>query len=217
MVRNQQLSTKVRLKVPGFTLVELAIVLLVMGMIAGAIFKGQDLIESARIRSILNDFNRFRLAVVMYQETYGMLPGDDNHASAHFGGEVTNGNGNGIINYEEEQTFWQHLNKSGQLSSANPPTSKLGGRYKVVYQPTPQWPGHWLQLGKENGSTLEGILTPKQAQLLKSKAEDNGNLNPTQGAIRFMEGAGVPKGQCVQGDHLNLEVDAPVCVVLAAF
>ncbi len=205
-------------ELPGFTLIELAIVLLVMGMIAGAVFKGQDLIESARIRSVVNDFNRFRLAVVMYQETYGMLPGDDSRASVHLGSSVTSGNGNGIIDKQEQDAFWDHLHKSGNLNSPTSPSSKMGGRYTAVYQPTEQLPGHWFQLGKENGSTTNGpLLTPKQAQYLKSKAEEGGNLNPTQGTIRFIEGEGVTKGQCVRENHLNLEVDSPVCIVLASF
>jgi prepilin-type N-terminal cleavage/methylation domain-containing protein len=203
---------------PGFTLIELAIVLMVIGLIAGAIFKGQDLLESARVRSVLNDVNRFRLAINMYQETYGALPGDDTKASIHFGASIPNGNGDGIIRDQEKTYFWQHLNKAGQLSNDTAPTSKLGGRYSVTYQPNEDSPGHWLQLGKENGDNANGgLLTPKQAQMLKSKAEEGGNLNPKQGSIRFIEGNGITAGQCVQDDHLNLGVDSPVCVMLAAF
>ena len=218
LVTQQRSVSPQRFTVPGFTLIELAIVLMVIGIIAGAVFKGQDLLESAKIRSVMNDINRFRLAITMYQETYGALPGDDANARTHFGDDVTNGNGNGIIAGDESNAFWQHLNKAGQLSSPTAPTSKLGGKYSVVFQPNEHCQGHWLRLGKENGDQANGgLLTPKQAQLLKSKAEEGGNLNPTQGSIRIIEGEGVAGGQCVQGDHLNLGVDSPVCVVLAVF
>ena len=203
---------------PGFTLIELAVVLMVIGIIAGAVFKGQDLLESAKIRSVMNDINRFRLAIHMYQETYGALPGDDANAVTHFGSGVANGNGNGIIEGDEVNAFWQHLNKAGQLGSPTAPTSKFGGKYSVVFQPNDACRGHWIRLGKENGDQANGgLLTPKQAQQLKSKAEEGGNLNPTQGNIRVMEGQGVPLGQCVQGDHLNLQVDSPTCVILSVF
>lgn len=203
---------------PGFTLIELAIVLLVIGLIAGAIFKGQDLLESAKIRAVLNDINRFKLAIHTYQETYHTLPGDDSKASTHFGTSIPNGNGDGIIKDKEKDYFWQHLNKAGELGSDNAPVSKLGGRYSVVYQPNDDSPGHWIQLGKENGDNANGgLLTPKQALMLKSKAEEGGNTNPKQGAIRFIEGNGISTGQCVQDDHLNLTVTSPVCIMLATF
>lgn len=212
LVTPQRSSSLRQFTIPGFTLIELAIVLVVIGIIAGAVIKGQDLMESAKIRSVMNDINRFRLAITMYQETYGALPGDDAKASIHFGDGVTNGNGDGKIENDEVNAFWQHLNKAGQLSSPTAPTSKLAGKYSVVFQPNENCPGHWLKLSKENG----GLLTPKQAQSLKSKAEEGGDLDPKQGSIRIIDGAGADN-QCVKDGRLNLSLDSPVCVVLAAF
>jgi prepilin-type N-terminal cleavage/methylation domain-containing protein len=205
---------------PGFTMIELAIVLMVMGIIAGAVFKGQDLLEAAKVRAVLNDFNRFKTAVIHYHETYGALPGDDPHASYHFGSDVANGNGDGIVAGDsEERGFWVHLFKAGYISSDKIPSSKFGGRYGVVSNPTDQMPGNWLQLGKENGTKANGgLFTPRQAQLLKSKAEDGGSsVSPLEGILRVIEGAGIPAGQCIQGRHFNLSVTAPVCVVLMSF
>eukprot|EP01037_Dinobryon_pediforme_P014685 gene14684-14809_t len=66
--------------------------------------------------------------------------------------------------------------------------------YGVVSNPTDQMPGNWLQLGKENGAKANGgIFTPRQAQLLKSKAEDGGSsVSPLEGILRVIEGAGIP-------------------------
>jgi prepilin-type N-terminal cleavage/methylation domain-containing protein len=205
---------------PGFTMIEIAIVLMVMGIIAGAVFKGQDLLEAAKVRAVLNDFNRFKLAVVNYQETYGAFPGDDPHASDHFGSDGIDGNGDGmIVGESEEHNFWVHLFKAGYLSSDKIPSSKFGGRYSVVFGPTDQIPGHWLQLGKENGARANGgLFTPRQAQMIKSKAEDGGSsVNPSEGTLRVIEAAGIPAGQCIHSGHFNLSVTAPVCVILCSF
>ena len=221
MGRNHKMLKRLFSKnLPGFTMIELAIVLMVMGIIAGAVFKGQDLLEAAKVRAVLNDFNRFKTAVTHYQETYSALPGDDPYASNYFGVDVPSGNGDGIIAGDsEERSFWVHLFKAGYISSDKTPSSKFGGRYSVISNPTDQMPGNWLQLGKENGSKANGgLFTPRQAQLLKSKAEDGGSsISPSEGTLRVIEGAGIPAGLCVQGGHLNLSVTAPVCVVLMAF
>lgn len=221
MGRNHKMLKKLLSKnLPGFTMIELAIVLMVMGIIAGAVFKGQDLLESAKARAVLNDFNRFNTAVTHYQETYSALPGDDPFASNHFGTDVPNGNGDGIIAGDsEERGFWIHLFRAGYLSSDKIPSSKFGGRYSVVSNPTDQMPGNWLQLGKENGSKSNGgLFTPRQAQILKRKAEDDGSsIGPSDGILRVMEGAGIPPGQCIQGGRFNLSVTAPVCVILMSF
>lgn len=202
----------------GFTIIELAIVLMVMGIITGAIFKSQDLLEAAKIRSVLNDFNKIKVAFTHYHETFGALPGDDSLAGNRFGSSVANGNGNSTIESSEESLFWQHLYKAGFLNSEKVLTSKFGGRYSIVHNPHDKLPGHWIQLSKEIGSTANGgLLTPKQAQILKSKADGNGAASlALEGSIKVIDGSGSSKGQCVQGNQINLSVDTPVCIVLTA-
>ncbi len=63
----------------GFTLVELAIVLVIIGLILGAVLKGRDLIENARIKKIYTHFVQgWELAVLNYQDRTGKLLGDNN-------------------------------------------------------------------------------------------------------------------------------------------
>ena len=209
--------TKRTRALPGFTLIELAIVLMVMGIIAGAVFKGQDLLETAKIRAVLTDLNRFQTATMHYHETFGTLPGDDPRATDHFGSDVSNGNGDGLIRDAEAKAFWIHLSKAGYLTTDKAPSSKFGGRYSVVSNPTEKMPGNWLQLGKESGDKANGgLFTPRQAQLLKNKADEGGSsISPSEGSLRVMEGEGISPGQCVQGDHLNLSVSSPVCIILS--
>jgi hypothetical protein len=204
--------TKIRL--PAFTLIEVAIVLMIVGLMAGAVLKGYDLLEGAKMRAIVSDVQRYQLAFDLYHEAYNAIPGDDAKATEYFGPDVPNGNGNGYIDEGERQAVWQHLAKGGFIASESPPTSKMGGRFTVVFQPSVSLSGHWLMLGKENGTKADGgMFTPKQAQQLKNKI-DSGIASNQEGQVRFQEGAGHSPGQCVQGRGFNLSVTAPTCVAL---
>ena len=199
--------------IPAFSLIEMSIVLVVIGIIAGAVFKGQELLESAKIRSVAQDFQHYSLSIGMYQETYQALPGDDPKAALHFAG-TTSGDGNGQITGAEADLCWQHLNKASIINSDTSPTSKLGGRYTVVFQPSAEMPGHWFMLSKEGGT---GLLTPKQAQALKNKIDQGNNAtNPSQGQL-IVKDAARAAGRCVSGEHLNMEIKTPECVVYYRF
>jgi prepilin-type N-terminal cleavage/methylation domain-containing protein len=62
----------------GFTLVELAIVLVIIGIILGAVLKGQELINSAKMKRVYSQYREILAAVLTYQDKYVKLPGDDN-------------------------------------------------------------------------------------------------------------------------------------------
>src|SRR5205809_21490 len=98
-------------KLPGFSLIELALVLIVIGVLMGAVFKGLDVLESAKIRSVLNDIQRLRTVAVLYHDTFGQWPGNDTLAKDRFGDGVKNGQGNGVISAHEANQFWVHLAK----------------------------------------------------------------------------------------------------------
>jgi prepilin-type N-terminal cleavage/methylation domain-containing protein len=110
----------------GFTLVEIAIVLVIIGLLLGGILKGQEMITQARIKNVINDFNGITAAVNSYRDRYRMLPGDDNGAEARWGlATGSNGNGNGVIagKYNdtagaESQLFWLHLRQAGFVAGA---------------------------------------------------------------------------------------------------
>jgi prepilin-type N-terminal cleavage/methylation domain-containing protein len=114
----------------GFTLVEIAIVLVIIGLLLGGILKGQEMITQAKIKNIVNDFNGLSAAMYSYQDRYRAIPGDDQTASGRWAGAVS-GNGNGVIaglynnaitaaptSAQESNTFWWHLRLAGFVPGA---------------------------------------------------------------------------------------------------
>lgn len=205
-----------RTTLPGFSLIELAIVLIIVGLIAGGIFKGQDLLESARVRSVLSDIQRYRTAVSLYHDAFGYFPGDDPQAESKFGEKVKNGNGDGLVSADEAINFWVHLNKAGHVQTSEPPSTKLGGKVTVKANPRDGLVGNWFIFGSGNeGESDAPLFTPKQASLLKSKADDG---SPNEGIIRVVEGKGVQQGHCIKNNgHYNLENTNPTCTLIVKF
>jgi prepilin-type N-terminal cleavage/methylation domain-containing protein len=136
----------------GFTLVEIAIVLVIIGLLLGGILKGQEMITQAKIKNVVNDFNGVTVAVTSYQDRYRALPGDDQNATTRWTVQAPGkGNGDGIIagKYKDNDTsgtggapadgkesnlFWQHLRIAGFVpgltsgtGSGTPPPNAAGG------------------------------------------------------------------------------------------
>lgn len=80
----------------GFTLVEIAIVLVIIGLLIGGVLQGQSMIRNARVKRLVNDFEGLRAAVLSYQDRYGMLPGDENDPNTP-PNDTHNGNNNGFL------------------------------------------------------------------------------------------------------------------------
>ncbi|MDP3037478.1 MAG: prepilin-type N-terminal cleavage/methylation domain-containing protein [Rhodocyclaceae bacterium] len=114
-------------KQSGFTLVEIAIVLVIIGLLLGGVLKGQELITQAKIKNIANDLNGMTAAVYGYQDRYKRLPGDDEGAAARWTNPLAvPGDGNaqvgapanaGVIDCStsvlENCQFWHHLRLAG--------------------------------------------------------------------------------------------------------
>src|ERR1700689_74908 len=71
-------------KQSGFTLVEIAIVLVIIGLLLGGILKGQEMINQAKIKNVVSDFNGIASALYGYQDRYRALPGDDLNAATRW-------------------------------------------------------------------------------------------------------------------------------------
>ncbi len=66
-----------RTKNRGFTLIEIAIVLVIIGLLLGGVLKGQELINNARVKSFANDFRNIPISIYAYQDRFRAIPGDD--------------------------------------------------------------------------------------------------------------------------------------------
>ena len=72
----------------GFTLVEIAIVLVIIGLLLGGVLKGQELVNSAKVKNFVNDFRGISAFVYAYQDRFRATPGDDAAAAGHVQGGV---------------------------------------------------------------------------------------------------------------------------------
>ena len=75
-------------KQAGFTLIELAIVLVIIGLLLGGVLKGQELINSAKVKNMATDFKNIQVYIYGYQDKFRALPGDDALAATHLTGGV---------------------------------------------------------------------------------------------------------------------------------
>lgn len=101
----------------GFTLVEMAIVLVIVGLILGGVFKGQALVDSARVRSISTEIDGIRTAWLSFQDRYRSIPGDFSKAPMQIDSAAVAGDGNGRIDGSSERAgVWQQLSLAGFIS-----------------------------------------------------------------------------------------------------
>src|SRR5690242_5646474 len=80
----------------GFTLIEMSIVLVIIGLIVGGILKGQEIVNSAREKSVINQINAVRQAQGTYFDRHNALPGDDKKG-AFLNKVLAAGDGNGFL------------------------------------------------------------------------------------------------------------------------
>src|SRR5512135_749970 len=73
----------------GFTLIEIAIVLVIIGLLLAGVLKGQELINSAKVKNLATDFKNIPLFIYGYQDKYKALPGDDANVATHLGTGAT--------------------------------------------------------------------------------------------------------------------------------
>jgi prepilin-type N-terminal cleavage/methylation domain-containing protein len=139
----------------GFTLIEIAIVLVIIGLLLAGVLKGQELINSAKVKNLATDFKNIPLFIYGYQDKYKALPGDDANVATHLGtgatacspASTTCNPGDGIIEggwkdsttASESYVFWQHVRLAGLAPGATDtaaadylPRNTVGGQLGIT-------------------------------------------------------------------------------------
>jgi prepilin-type N-terminal cleavage/methylation domain-containing protein len=140
----------------GFTLVEIAIVLVIIGLLLGGILKGQEMITQAKIKNVIADVTGVSAAMYGYQDRYRALPGDDKGATRWTAAPAAlPGNGNGVVEgayasanaADESRLFWDHLRRAGFVGGQGTenPFNAVSGKMGV-------------QTGDGTGPTPGGVL-----------------------------------------------------------
>ena len=186
-------------KQKGFTLVEIAIVLVIVGLLIGGVLKGQEMITNAKLKRIESDNAGIAAALFSYQDRYLQLPGDDSEANSRFDayedlGTAANGGGNGTIG---DGTDWA-IDIATAWAKDGQETLKVFGHLRAAglvpggavdsTRPTNAYGG---QIGVQDGSlkiaghvTIFGKIEGPIAKILEGRLDDK---SPASGRIQSAE------------------------------
>ncbi len=155
----------------GFTLIEIAIVLVIIGLLLGGVLKGQELIKNAKVRNTISSMDELKASIFGFQDRYRAIPGDMLNASTLVGANAVNcvggACGNGLINpWPETSIVTNNLSVAGFYTGAFS-TKLINAIPKPATAPTNPWGGamfvaYWSQFN-ENGANSKvnrpGIYT----------------------------------------------------------
>jgi prepilin-type N-terminal cleavage/methylation domain-containing protein len=181
----------------GFTLVEIAIVLVIIGLLLGGILKGQELINNAKVRNVADQQNAVKAAYFAFQDRFRALPGDYNQASNNIPNvtAATNGNGDAQIVGAESVWAWHHLTNAGFIScspcagaptgptpdTTNSPANAYGGVMAIVFDNV------YNNLAATTGTNINNLKSGNQipSNVLAEVDRKIDDGNPRTGAMRF--------------------------------
>ncbi len=182
----------------GFTLVEIAIVLVIIGLLLGGILKGQEMIIQAKIKNAIQDFSGVSAAYYGYQDRYRAIPGDDLGATrwagavAGNGDRILSGKYNTVTATDESALWWDHLRRSGFVTGGTgttQPTNAFNGMLGVQTGDGPAVAAAPAAVlgGFTNLILCSSNLPDKVAIALDVQMDDG---NPGAGAVRSAPQAG---------------------------
>lgn len=177
----------------GFSLLELAIALAVLAILAGGVLKGRELLNSARVQATMTDIANLETAISAFQARYSALPGDFVAAGAA-GLSNTGGNGNGLIEGDESCSVFTHLQRAGFIQGDFTPGADQSGNCDANSNMSNQFSGQYMlnntlqgPSSRENAmALLIGDTVPvSQLAELDRKLDDG---NPLRGALQVQDG-----------------------------
>lgn len=203
------MSKKLHKKQRGFTLVELSIVLVIIGLIISSVLVGQDLVRSAELRAVVTQYESFNAAVGTFRGKYNGMPGDI-RGNADYG-FVGNGDGDTLLGPSTDLTagtnatpatdlgenvqFWNHLGSTGAAmipgsyngaavtaanATDNLPSTKVGEFWGVFSDGS----SNYFMIGVRGGGAgiylTADVLNPLDARNIDEKIDDG---QPRRGVV----------------------------------
>ena len=223
----------------GFTLVEIAIVLVIIGLLLGGILKGQEMITQAKIKNVIADFSGVSAAYHGYQDRYRAIPGDDPNAGTRWttAPAAQPGDGNGIIagtynaacptvaaaGTAESCLWWDDLRRAGFVSGNGPqqPFNAVTGQIGVQTGDGAAAPGPTL-LNVAGGNGFVGLIMcsanlPDKIAIAVDTQMDDGasNQGTVRGLIQSAPNPNIGTGQVATASYA--ETGTNVYVLCRAF
>lgn len=204
----------------AFTLVELAVVLVIIALVFAVVLSAKSLLRQARVQGIVSDAERYHAIINEFDAKYHALPGDMIDFDSFFAA-ATNGNGDRKITAsasEERLNAWHHLSLDGFVKEAysaanlgdnfiageNTPATPLEGiGFSLDYDTIHNAIGNFLQIGADNTGVGNNLLngsafTSNEAEAVDRKIDDavadSGNVFAAGGMTGAIAGNG-----CVDG------------------
>lgn len=223
----------------GFTLVEIAIVLVIIGLLLGGVLKGQELINSAKVKNFANDFRNIPLFIYGYQDRFRAIPGDDAAVATHLGAAATlattpagsvgngtiNGNWDTVTLTDESMLFWQHVRLANLAAGSTTvaadatywPVNADGGRIGIEAGSS-NFVQNINAAGAGNGTFLQGAyvicstgILGRFALQLDTTLDDG---NPQTGSLRVVGPAHARGAIAVTAAAIQAAPDSPYVVCM---
>jgi|GEM_PF-2401437 prepilin-type N-terminal cleavage/methylation domain-containing protein len=171
-------------KLPAFSLIEVSIALVVMGLIMGGALKGKQLLRTARLNHTVQQMQHLQSVIAEYHDAYQDYPGDQPL---------------------DQKKVWEDIYQyeGREVLKTDTPSAKVGGKIELVHDQE-ALPGYWLKLTREGD---QGALTPSEARIFLSKNEEHSH---DSGHVRVLNDG---NNQCLNGNELDFKQKDRVCIV----
>lgn len=206
----------------GFSLVELAIALVIIGLIIGGVLVGNDLVKGAEVRGAVHQTQLLQAGYVTFKDKYRCIPGDCEHASRALEGAV-NGDGNKMISCSEADPMCtastnEHIEAFNQMQQAglvragvSPDNTFMNAKinecqffiFEHLFSTTDRYntgTGNYLWVTQHTGDGLTNrdCLTPQQAYNFDEKFDDG---RPGTGKVLGLSHSGLSHEECASEPH----------------
>lgn len=160
----------------AFTLTELSIVLVIIALLMAAILKGQNLINEAKLQSVVTEVANLQVAANSFYAKYNKHPGDFDEAVAYWGATTANGDNNGKIEFKntagtpvyEGYRLWQHLSYAGMVENPYLGTATTGAAALITDVPDSSSGGGYLFDHSSSATAYNGATAGAYGMLGKN-------------------------------------------------